>query len=251
LRQALGISRAVAVRSAIGSASPFTARTLRPVIWLPAPQWTRLTPAQRDALLAHELAHVRRLDWLWNGVQSTVEALVFFHPAVWWLSRRVRQEREHACDDLAVATCGDAVALAEGLATLERQRRARPELVLAAQGGSLAQRITRLLVDAPPVRVRIPVGLVILLGLGSVVATRLELPNDVLLNLRVASSADGPLSPGTFREITADAFNEQRYYRGSMDEHGHVLEIYEEDGHPRPIDSEVRAWLNQLPATRQ
>jgi beta-lactamase regulating signal transducer with metallopeptidase domain len=248
LRRALGIARVVSLRSESGSASPFTARMVRPVIWLPAALWHRLTPAQRDALLAHELAHVRRLDWLWNGLQSTAQALLFFHPAAAWLSRRVRQEREHACDDLAVATCGDPVALAEGLAALERQRRVRPALALAARGGSLVQRITRLLAGSPGrARVRVPLGLVVLLCAGTALAGRLELPNDVLIDLCVDASTAGPLTPGTYRDITADAFNEQRHYRGRMDDQGRVFESYEEDGRPRPIDARVRAWLGQLP----
>ena len=250
LRRTLGISRVVAVRAAPGNVSPFTARTLRPVIWLPALWWSRLTPPQRDAIVAHELAHIRRHDWLWNGLQTLVEALLFFHPAAWWLGRRVREEREHACDDLAVATCGDAIALAEGLATLEQQRRGGPQLALAARRGSLVHRVRRLLVGTP-VRVRVPIGLVAVLAIGVAIATRVELPHDALINLRVDSSADGPLTPGTHREITADAFDEQRYYRGSMDRSGHVVEIYEEDGEARPIDPIVRAWLDELPTDRE
>jgi len=252
LRRTLGISRVVAVRPAPGNVSPFTARTLRPVIWLPASLWSRLTLAQRDAIVAHELAHVRRRDWLWNGMQTLVEAILFFHPAAWWLGRRVREEREHACDDLAVATCGDPIALAEGLATLEQQRRGGPQLALAARRGSLVRRVSRLLVGAPVrASVYVPIGLAVVLAAGVAIATQVELPHDALINLRVDSSADGPLTPGTHREITADAFDEQRHYRGSMDDHGRVVEIYEEDGEARPIDPVVRAWLDELPTDRQ
>src|SRR3989441_361145 len=81
---------------------------LRPVILLPASALTGLTPLQLDALLAHELAHVRRYDYLVNLIQSAIETLLFYHPAVWWASQQVREEREHCCDDLAVGVCGDA-----------------------------------------------------------------------------------------------------------------------------------------------
>ena len=249
LRRALGIARVVALRPATDTVTPFTARALRPVIWLPAPLWGRLPSEQQDALLAHELAHVRRLDWVWNGLQSVVEALMFFHPAVWWLGRRVRQEREHACDDLAVAACGDAIALAEALATLERQRGAGRELVLAAHGGALLQRITRLLCSPPRRAVRIPIGLVICLACSAALASQVRLPADVLINVRVDASTDGPLTPGGFRELTADAFATHRHYRSTMDDHGRILECYEEDGQPRPIDPSVRTWLNELTAT--
>ena len=248
MRRTLGIGRAVGLRPATGTVSPFTARTLRPVIWLPTPLWGRLPPEQQDALLAHELAHIRRLDWMWNGLQSVVEALLFFHPAVWWLGRRVRQEREHACDDLAVAACGDAIALAEALTTLERQRGAGPDLVLAAHGGALLQRVARLL-GSPPRTVRVPLGLLLGLACGAALASQLRLPTDVLINVRVDASADGPLTPGAFRDLTADAFATHRHYRSTMDGAGRILEIYEENGQPRPIDRSVRTWLNELTAS--
>jgi len=247
MRRALGISRVVSIRPAI-AASPFTARIFQPVIWLPPALWMQLTLEQRDALLAHELAHVRRLDWLWNGLQSLVQAVLFFHPAAWWLNRRIRQDREYACDDLAVASCGNAVALAEGLAVLERHRSSAPTLALAAQGGSLLHRVARLLAGSP-VRVgfRAPIGLAILLASGTALAAHIDLPNDVLIDVRVDGSM-GPLTPGAFREITADALNAQRYYRASMDHTGRLVEIYEVDGEPSPIDPGVRAWLSELPA---
>jgi hypothetical protein len=249
LRQALGISRAVSVRPANDVASPFTARTFRPVIWVPVSRLTALSPEQRDAILLHELAHVRRLDWLWNGVQCTVESLLFFHPAVWWLSGRLRQEREHACDDLAVATGGDPLALAEALAALARRRGSYPGLVLAAQGGSLVERITYLLSgSAAQLRLRVPAGLLMLLWAGCLLATRIELPKDLLIDLRVDASAVGPLTPGAFREVTADAFGARHHYRGSMDSEGRVVELYEQDGTARPIDPAVRAWFDDLVA---
>lgn len=246
LRGVLGIARPVAVRLRRAGA-PFTARAVRPVVWLPAPLWSRLPAEQRDALLAHELAHVRRLDWIWNGVQRAVEALLWFHPAAWWLGRRVRQEREHACDDLAVATCGDAIALAEALAVLERAPAGdRSRVALAADGGALLERVTRLV--GAPAPVRWPRGLIAVLALSAAWLTQLTLPRDVLLGLRVDASTTGPLRPGTYRDITADALRMRHHYRGRMDEHGHVLEIYEQDGEPRPIDPGVRAWIDELVA---
>jgi beta-lactamase regulating signal transducer with metallopeptidase domain len=124
LVRALGITRRVAVRLGADIASPFTARLLRPVVWLPLSMIARLPADQVEALIAHELAHVARLDWLWNGVQCVVESLLFFHPAAWWLSRRIRLEREQACDDLAVAACAAsnpdaAIALADDSASAE------------------------------------------------------------------------------------------------------------------------------------
>jgi len=243
LRRRLGIARAIAVR-ALPAGAPFTAHARRPIVWLP-PAWSALPIVQRDALAAHELAHVRRLDWIWNGVQHVLEAILWFHPAAWWLARRVRQDREHACDDLAVATCGDATALAEALLAVEHAAGQGARLALAARGGELIVRIRRLLVDAasPP---RVPLALIGVLLLGAALASQLVLPRDMLLELRVDASTTGPLTPGTYRDITVDALRSTGHYRGSMDADGQLREVYEEDSEPRPIDPAVRAWLDEL-----
>ena len=123
---------------------------LRPVILLPASALTGLATQQLEAILAHELAHIRRYDYLVNLLQTAVETLLFYHPAVWWVSRQVRLEREHCCDDLAVAVQGDALAYARALAELETRRIDGPQLALAANGGSLLARIERLLGGSQP-----------------------------------------------------------------------------------------------------
>ena len=122
---------------------------LRPVVLLPASALTGLTPLQLDALLAHELAHVRRYDYLVNLLQSAIETLLFYHPAVWWVSRHVRDEREHCCDDLAVAACGDAHCYATALLGMERLRNPVPAFSMAAAGGSLVERVRRLMAPVP------------------------------------------------------------------------------------------------------
>jgi hypothetical protein len=118
---------------------------LAPVVLLPASVLSGLTPRQVEAILAHELAHIRRHDYLVNLLQAVVETLLFYHPAVWWLSRRIRDERENCCDDLAVSLCGDPVAYAAALAELEGLRSGTRAPALAATGGSLLQRVKRLL----------------------------------------------------------------------------------------------------------
>lgn len=244
---ALGVSRPVSVRLTDDVRGPCTARLLRPVIWLPLSLLTRAPAAQLEALLAHELAHVARKDWLWNGVQRVVEALLFFHPAVWWLGRRVRQEREHACDDLAVQVCGgDAVALAEALAGLERDRPAAPYLLLAAQGGSLLHRVSRLLSPGPRARW----GVLAVLGAvtisGVLLITQLGMAGGRLPDMQVRSSTEGALGSGDWREILADAPDGRRFYRASLDAEGRLTEVYRENGRPRPIDAEVRRWVHDV-----
>jgi len=123
---------------------------LRPVILLPASALTGLSAEQLEALLAHELAHIRRYDYLINLLQTTIETLFFYHPAVWWVSAQVRQEREHCCDDLPVAACGDVLTYARALTALEQLRGSEPQLAVAASGGSLLVRIQRLLRGRAP-----------------------------------------------------------------------------------------------------
>ena len=143
----LRVSRAVRLcRSALVEV-PTVVGHLRPIILIPGGALTGLTPQQLEAVLAHELAHVRRHDYAVNLLQTAVETLLFYHPAAWWLSRRVRAEREHACDDAAVEATGDALSYARALAALEQLRGSgspAAALALAANGGSLMQRIQRL-----------------------------------------------------------------------------------------------------------
>src|SRR5437867_3449318 len=129
----LRVSRPVRVLESAVLQVPAVLGWVRPVILVPASALTGLTPLQLDALLAHELAHVRRYDYLVNLIQSVIETLLFYHPAVWWISWRVRQEREHCCDDLAVAACGDAHFYAAALLGMERLRVAAPAPPLAAR----------------------------------------------------------------------------------------------------------------------
>jgi len=142
----LRISRPVRVLGSAVVQVPAVIGWLRPMILLPASALTGLTPLQLDALLAHELAHVRRYDYVANLLQSVVETLLFYHPAAWWVSQQVREEREHCCDDLAVAVCGDAHFYATALLSMERLRVTPPAFALAAagRGGTLMGRIQRL-----------------------------------------------------------------------------------------------------------
>jgi len=130
---------------------PTVIGSLKPVILLPASALTGLTANQLEALLAHELAHIRRYDYLVNIFQTGVETLLFYHPAVWWVSAQIRQEREHCCDDLAVAACGDVLVYARALTALEQMRVSAPQLAVGASGGSLLVRIERLLRGRVPV----------------------------------------------------------------------------------------------------
>lgn len=118
---------------------------LRPVILIPVGCMAGLSATQVEALIAHELAHVRRHDYLVNLLQSLVEALLFYHPGVWWVSKQIRNEREHCCDDLAVAVSGDPLAYAKALSFVEEKRFSIPAVAVGLNGGVLTMRIRRLL----------------------------------------------------------------------------------------------------------
>jgi beta-lactamase regulating signal transducer with metallopeptidase domain len=141
----LGVRRAVTLLESAIVEVPTVVGWLRPVVLLPASALTGLNPEQLEAILAHELAHIRRCDYLVNVLQTAVEILGFYHPAVWWVSRRIRIERENCCDDMAVRVCGDSVRYARALTCLEEIRHNQAKLALAATGGSLLDRIARLL----------------------------------------------------------------------------------------------------------
>lgn len=144
-----GITRTIRLRVVDGIASPLAAGIWRPVVLVPASLVSGMPPDLLAALLAHELAHIRRHDYLINLLQNAIEALLFFHPAVWWISRSVRIEREHIADDFAARQLGEPRRLALALSELERLQFSHHDLALAANGGNLMSRIKRLLRPAP------------------------------------------------------------------------------------------------------
>lgn len=141
----LGLSRRVHVVDTSLVDTPTVIGWMKPVILLPIVALSGLSPMQIDAILAHELAHVRRHDFLVNLLQTFAETILFYHPAVWWVSARIRAEREHCCDVVALSVCGDAVSYAEALIELESWRTAHSRLAVAATGGRLLTRVRRLL----------------------------------------------------------------------------------------------------------
>ena len=128
--------------------TPMVVGWLRPLLLVPVGLLTDMDPVGLEALLVHELAHIRRHDYFVNVVQCVVEILLFYHPAVWWLSRRVRTERELCCDDAAVTWCNDPLLYAETLTRLHELRSETLAPALAAGGGDLMFRIKRLVIPS-------------------------------------------------------------------------------------------------------
>lgn len=143
LARRLGIARAVRVLQCMAIDSPIVIGVFKPVILVPASVLTDLPPSQIEALFAHELAHVLRQDYLINLIQTLLETLLFFNPAAWWVSSRIRIEREHCCDDLALSITRDRAAYVKALAWVGGA--SAPMLTPAASGGELLPRLRRLL----------------------------------------------------------------------------------------------------------
>jgi beta-lactamase regulating signal transducer with metallopeptidase domain len=158
----LQVRRVVEILESTTTAVPVMIGWLKPAIVLPVAALASLSPSQLEALLAHELAHVRRHDYLVNVLQSMAEALLFYHPAVWWMSRQIRTEREHCCDDLAVGVC-DRLVYATALTDLATL--ASPRVALAATDGNLVKRVRRILRQADETA-SVRAGLMPLLALG-------------------------------------------------------------------------------------
>jgi bla regulator protein blaR1 len=146
----LRLTRPVLLLESCLADAPMVLGSLRPAILMPVGLLAGLPPGQIEAILLHELAHIRRYDYLANMVQRLVEGLFFYHPAVWWISRVMRVERENCCDDVVVAMSGDAHEYALALAALEQNRWSGRAPAVAATGGSLVKRIRRLLYPKGP-----------------------------------------------------------------------------------------------------
>jgi beta-lactamase regulating signal transducer with metallopeptidase domain len=149
LADRFGEKRRVVLKLVASLDSPVSAGWWRPVVVMPVALLSRMPADLIEALLAHELAHVRRHDYLVNLLQGVAEALLFYHPVTWWLSRRIRDEREHIADQMAAAVTGQPRRLALALCELSEltaasHAHAMPHLAQAAHGGPLMSRIEQL-----------------------------------------------------------------------------------------------------------
>jgi beta-lactamase regulating signal transducer with metallopeptidase domain len=144
LQKRLGIRRAIRYCECHLLRVPAVIGLFRPVVLLPVRALTGLSTEQLEAVVAHELGHIKRLDIAVNFVQVIAETLFFFHPAVWWLNKRIRADREDCCDDVAITACGSTVGYARALATMEDWRDV-PYFAMAATGSPVAARVARLL----------------------------------------------------------------------------------------------------------
>lgn len=150
LARRLEVRRTVALLESSLASVPVVVGHLRPMILMPAGLLTGMDPSQVEAVLLHELAHVARADYLGNVLQRLIEALMFYHPAVWWISHRMRIERENCCDDAVISAGTPAREYATALAVLEQFRGTGTLAAPAATGGNLVKRMQRLLLPPSP-----------------------------------------------------------------------------------------------------
>ena len=271
----LQLSRTVRLLQSAAVEVPTALGWLRPVILLPACALAGLSPLQLEAILAHELAHIRRGDFLVNLLQSLVEVLLFYHPAVWWLSARIRAERELCCDDVAAELCGDPLLLARALTDLEALRETPAptptHLALAANGGSLMHRVRHLLYPALPITsgaraTALAILAASLLGAAGVALQEpgkdapakgeknthigikddkrkldVRMKGDVRLNGEAPEPVTVP-GDGSFR-VEEKKGGKTRAYAATKDK-----ATYRVDGQERPLDAEGKDWLRGIVA---
>src|SRR5882757_5504082 len=147
LCEQIQVGRKVVLRASDEVISPLAMGVWRATVILPISAVLSLPREELEAVIAHELGHIRRWDYLCNLLQTAVESVLFFHPAVWWLSRTLRERREVCCDEIAVRNCSDAAVYARALLRLEEQRTVRLRLAMAFDGcgGSLLGRVRKVL----------------------------------------------------------------------------------------------------------
>jgi bla regulator protein blaR1 len=149
----IGLNRQVRLAESALARIPLTIGYIKPVILLPLGTLTGVPPQQIDAILLHELAHILRKDYLVNLMQSFVEIMFFYHPATWWISGLIRQEREHICDDLAISIHHDHINYIKALTTME-ELNLKSLLLANAMGGSQKQLLARVKRLVTPVKLR-------------------------------------------------------------------------------------------------
>jgi GWxTD domain-containing protein len=200
LRVRMRLTKPVALLETCLADVPAMIGHVRPVILVPVGLLAGMPASQVEAILMHELAHIRRHDYLANLIETVVESFLFYHPAIWWMSGVIRAEREKCCDDLVVAASGDAHDYAAALAALEQTRWAANETVLAATGGSLMKRIHRLLYQ-PKASALAPLfsaGILTIAAVGALAAWQAQSPASLAEPLaKVVPDVASPADPYT------------------------------------------------------
>lgn len=206
LAERMGVRHRVELGQSAQLETPLVAGWWRPVILVPTGLLSGLPPDQVEALLLHELAHIRRHDVLVGRLQAILEALLFFHPGTWWISQQIRRTREACCDTLAIEAGTERTVYARSLAALaERVAGQRsPTWAPAANSGSLLTRIQRVLssntASSHSVHdLSLTVAVLLLLGVpaGLAACVSQQAAPDVKTNETAMADAETPVPPDT------------------------------------------------------
>jgi soluble lytic murein transglycosylase-like protein len=247
----VGLSRRVRILVSSRVGVPLLVGWLRPVVLLPLGALTRLPAEFLEYAILHELMHLRRLDPLIHRVQLVAETLLFYHPAVWWVSRVLTREREHCCDAAVVALTRSPVRYARALAELEASRVPAPQHALASSGGHLMSRIQQIVRENPRAGRRRSAGLPATVGVALsavVIAVALVAAPGVI--------ADGgelaiPWLPAELRQW-------EGHFEEAAERHGvdpgllAIITLVESGGNPEAVSSAGSLGLMQImPKTGQ
>ena len=147
LKKKYNIHRSVIIRESIRITTPMVMGYVKPVILFPLGLANQLSMQEVEAILAHELAHIKRHDFLFNLLQSLAEIVFYYHPAIWYISSKIRYERENCCDDMAIAMTGNSVSYAKTLVKLQdiKHQNLIPALAFSGNKSEFSQRIFRIL----------------------------------------------------------------------------------------------------------
>jgi GWxTD domain-containing protein len=243
----LKVSRPVKLLESLLVDTPVVLGHFRPVVLVPLGFLAGLPPDHVEAILLHELAHIRRSDYLLNICQRLIEGLLFYHPAVWWISHMVRAERENCCDDMVVDLQGDAHGYAVALTTLEQNRLEHEwpahESSVAAAGGNLMKRIKRLLYPQCPSGIWAPAlaAVVLLASTAMVLAAWHENPNSSPASEQTDKKVDNPWQKWLSEEVPYIISVQERTAFKQLktdEEREHFVQQFWERRNPTPGASE-------------
>jgi beta-lactamase regulating signal transducer with metallopeptidase domain len=144
LKNKIGLKQTIELVESALVRSPMVVGHLKPMILFPIGAINRLNPNEVEAILAHEIAHILRKDYLFNIIQSIIEALFYFHPAVWWLSSVVRSERENCCDDVAIKICGNSMTYAKSLVSVQEMAYFPTQMAMGFAGNKKNELLIRI-----------------------------------------------------------------------------------------------------------
>lgn len=210
----IGVSRPVILMQSAMAEVPMMLGYLRPVILVPLGMLAGLPADQVESVLLHELAHIRRADYLVNMLQSAVEALLFYHPAVWWISKVIRNERENCCDDMVLAVQADAQVYATALLTIEQHRWRAPQPAVAANDGDLLRRIRRVLDRGDARGPSLPVIPVAILLFAAAIVFAQSAPDRIDLHFKVPT----PQAPAVAVQAAEQPSEMPKMYRNWLNE---------------------------------